>query len=48
VLETTFHNSPGPSFAVGADGRFLVNKPAAADKPVTQLHVVTNWFDELP
>jgi Tol biopolymer transport system component len=48
VLEATFHNSPGHSFEVSADGkRFLVNKPVAADAPRDEIRVVTGWLHEL-
>lgn len=34
--------------ATGDGQRFLMNKPIpTTDKPVTELHVVLNWVDEL-
>lgn len=40
---------PQRSWDVAADGkRFLLSKPAnATDKPVTEMHVVLNWAEEL-
>jgi hypothetical protein len=40
---------PQRSWDVAADGkRFLLSKPAnATDKPVTEMHVVLNWTEEL-
>jgi serine/threonine-protein kinase len=41
--------SPIRGWDASADGqRFLMNKPiASTDKPVTEMHVVLNWIDEL-
>jgi Tol biopolymer transport system component len=48
LFEGPFNNVPGISYDVTPDGqRFLVLQPEYDDSQVTELHVVTNWFEEL-
>ncbi len=48
LFEGPYLNVPGMSYDVHPDGkRFLLLLPAGTETPVTQLHVVLNWFEEL-
>ncbi|MHC4433292.1 MAG: protein kinase domain-containing protein [Planctomycetota bacterium] len=48
VFEGPYVNVAGLSYDVAPDGqRFLVLKPEYDDSQVRELHVVTNWFEEL-
>ncbi len=48
VFEGPYVNVTGLSYDVAPDGqRFLVLKPEYDDSQVRELHVVTNWFEEL-
>jgi Tol biopolymer transport system component len=47
LFEGPFNNVPYLSYDVAPDGRFLVFQPEHDDSKVRELHVVTNWFDEL-
>ncbi|HEY2952713.1 MAG TPA: hypothetical protein VGK40_09030 [Verrucomicrobiae bacterium] len=48
LFQGPFINVPDFSYDVLPDGqRFLMLMPEHPDTPVTQLHVVLNWFDEL-
>ena len=48
VFEGPYGNVPGLSYDVAPDGqRFLVLQPQYDDSQVRELHVVTNWFEEL-
>ncbi len=48
LFEGPYLNVPGLSYDVSPDGqRFLVLQPQYDDSQVRELHVVTNWFDEL-
>ena len=48
LFEGPYKNVPGLSYDVAPDGqRFLVLKPVYDDSEVRELHVVTNWFEEL-
>jgi serine/threonine-protein kinase len=47
LFEGPYKNVPGISYDVAPDGRFLVLQPEIDDSEVRELHVVTNWFDEL-
>jgi serine/threonine-protein kinase len=48
VFEGPYANVSGLSYDVAPDGqRFLVLKPQYDDSQVRELHVVTNWFEEL-
>ncbi len=40
-------NVTGYSWDIGPDGRFLMLMPEHPDTPVTQLHVIVNWSEEL-
>ena len=43
-----FLNVPGYSEDVAPDGkRFLMLKPEQAETPVTQLHLIVNWAEEV-
>ena len=42
-----FINVPGYSEDVAPDGRFLMLIPEYSETPVTQLHVIVNWAEEL-
>ncbi|MFC1604445.1 protein kinase [Planctomycetota bacterium] len=48
LFEGLYSNVPGMSYDVVPDGqRFLVLQPEYDDSQVRELHVVTNWFEEL-
>jgi len=48
VFEGPYINVSGLSYDVAPDGqRFLVLKPEYDDSQIRELHVVTNWFEEL-
>jgi len=48
LFEGLYNDVPGLSYDVTPDGqRFLVLKPEYDDSEVRELHVVTNWFEEL-
>jgi hypothetical protein len=48
VFEGPYINIAGLSYDVAPDGeRFLVLQPEYDDSQVRELHVVTNWFEEL-
>jgi serine/threonine-protein kinase len=47
LFEGPYNNVPGISYDVAPDGRFLVLQPAYDDSEVRELHVVTNWFEEV-
>jgi Tol biopolymer transport system component len=47
VFQGPYLDVSGPSYDIGPDGRFLVLKPQYDDSQVRELHVVTNWFEEL-
>jgi Tol biopolymer transport system component len=48
VFEGPYVNVSGLSYDVAPDGkRFLVLQPQYDDSQVRELHVVTNWFEEL-
>jgi Tol biopolymer transport system component len=48
IFEGEYINVPGFSYDVAPDGkRFLVLKPEHDDSQIRELHVVTNWFEEL-
>ncbi len=48
LFEGPYTNVSGMSYDVAPDGqRFLVLKPLYDDSQVRELHVVTNWFEEL-
>jgi len=48
VFEGPYVNVPGLSYDVAPDGqRFLVLQPQYDDSKVRELHIVTNWFEEL-
>jgi serine/threonine-protein kinase len=48
LFEGPYNNVPGLSYDVAPDGqRFLVLQPQYDDSNVRELHVVTNWFEEL-
>jgi serine/threonine-protein kinase len=47
LFEGPYNNVSGVSYDVAPDGRFLVLKPEYDDSEVRELHVVTNWFEEL-
>jgi len=48
LFEGPYNNVPGLSYDVAPDGqRFLVLQPEYDDSQVKELHVVTNWFEEL-
>jgi Tol biopolymer transport system component len=47
LFEGPYNNVPGISYDVAPDGRFLVLQPEYDDSEVRELHVVTNWFEEL-
>jgi Tol biopolymer transport system component len=47
LFEGPYNNVPDLSYDVAPDGRFLVLQPKYDDSEVRELHVVTNWFDEL-
>ncbi|MHC4628141.1 MAG: protein kinase domain-containing protein, partial [Planctomycetota bacterium] len=48
LFEGPFHNVPNISYDVAPDGqRFLVLQPEHDDSDVRELHVVTNWFEEV-
>jgi hypothetical protein len=48
VFEGPYINVSGLSYDVSPDGqRFLVLQPEYDDSQVRELHVVTNWFEEL-
>jgi serine/threonine-protein kinase len=47
LFEGPFNNVPYLSYDVAPDGRFLVLDPEYDDSEVRELHVVTNWFEEL-
>ena len=48
LFEGPYINVGGMSYDVAPDGqRFLVLKPLYDDSQVRELHVVTNWFEEL-
>jgi serine/threonine protein kinase len=48
LFEGPYSNVSGLSYDVTPDGqRFLVLKPQYDDSQVRELHVVTNWFEEL-
>ena len=48
LFEGPYSNVSGLSYDVAPDGqRFLVLKPQYDDSQVRELHVVTNWFEEL-
>jgi Tol biopolymer transport system component len=48
LFEGPYSNVSGLSYDVSPDGqRFLVLKPQYDDSQVRELHVVTNWFEEL-
>ncbi|TKJ33294.1 MAG: hypothetical protein CEE38_20820 [Planctomycetes bacterium B3_Pla] len=47
LFEGPYNNVPYLSYDVAPDGRFLMLKPEYDDSEVRELHVVTNWFDEL-
>jgi len=48
LFEGPYNNVPGISYDVTPDGqRFLVLQPEYDDSEVRELHVVTNWFEEL-
>ncbi|MHC4750819.1 MAG: protein kinase domain-containing protein [Planctomycetota bacterium] len=48
LFEGPYNNVPGISYDVAPDGRrFLVLQPVYDDSQVGELHVVTNWFEEL-
>jgi serine/threonine protein kinase/Tol biopolymer transport system component len=48
LFEGPYNNVSGVSYDVAPDGqRFLVLQPQYDDSQVRELHVVTNWFEEL-
>ena len=48
LFEGPYSNVPALSYSVAPDGqRFVVLKPQYDDSQVRELHVVTNWFEEL-
>jgi serine/threonine-protein kinase len=47
LFEGPYNNVLGFSYDVAPDGRFLVLQPEYDDSEVRELHVVTNWFEEL-
>jgi serine/threonine-protein kinase len=47
LFEGPYNNVPDLSYDVAPDGRFLVLQPDFDDSEVRELHVVTNWFEEL-
>jgi serine/threonine-protein kinase len=47
LFEGPYSNVPGISYDVTPDGRFLVLQPQYDDSNIRELHVVTNWFDEV-
>jgi serine/threonine-protein kinase len=48
LFEGPYNNVPDLSYDVAPDGqRFLVLRPQYDDSQVRELHVVTNWFEEL-
>jgi len=48
VFEGSYLNVAGLSYDVAPDGqRFLVLPPQCDDSQIRELHVVTNWFEEL-
>jgi len=48
LFEGPYSNVSGLSYDISPDGqRFLVLKPQYDDSQVRELHVVTNWFEEL-
>jgi serine/threonine-protein kinase len=48
LFEGPYNNVPDLSYDVAPDGqRFLVLQPKYDDSKVRELHVVTNWFEEL-
>jgi hypothetical protein len=48
VFEGPYVNVSGLSYDVAPDGqRFLVLQPQYDDSQIRELHVVTNWFEEL-
>jgi len=48
VFEGPYGNVSGMSYDVAPDGqRFLVLQPQYDDSQVRELHIVTNWFEEL-
>lgn len=48
VFEGPYINVSGLSYDVVPDGRrFLVLQPEYDDSQIRELHVVTNWFEEL-
>jgi hypothetical protein len=48
MFKGPFLNVPGYSYDTAPDGqRFLVLMPEHPETPITQLHVITNWTEEL-
>jgi Tol biopolymer transport system component len=47
LFEGPYSNVPGISYDVTPDGRFLVLQPQYDDSNIRELHVITNWFDEV-
>ena len=48
LFEGPYVNVVGLSYGVAPDGqRFLVLQPQCDDSQIRELHVVTNWFEEL-
>ena len=48
VFEGPYLNVSGLSYDVAPDGqRFLILQPQYDDSQIRELHVVTNWFEEL-
>ena len=48
LIQGPFWNVAGVSYDVAPDGaRFLLLKPVREERPVTEVNVVLNWFEEL-
>ncbi len=47
AFDTEYVDTPGPSYDVSSDGRYLYVVKSAHPPDPTRLYVVQNWFEEL-
>jgi Tol biopolymer transport system component len=47
LFEGNYDQFARPSYDVGPDGRFLMIQPSNSQVAPAQIHIITNWFEEL-
>jgi hypothetical protein len=47
ILQTSFNDSPGPSFSLSPDGQRILILKRKEDRPRNTIHVIHGWMAEL-